>query len=295
MSANRNMFIKAIVVGAFVLSSAVVPSLSRANANALPPEAAWFTMSSLAVSPGSQVALHWNGVPGEFFVLTSVTPAALPDFSSSTTVKWPSGVTTSWNGNWGGWVSTASAASVAIPDSATAGTTYDLQLDTCSSTNQLCSSSPGGSGDAQVALTVVANWSTKPYGDAFSTTTVANGTGPRPLDVALSPDLSVWSTSEFSDGIGEVPSGSSEGLTFANPANLALQPFASCFSSMSRCAPTSGSALSERVVMANGEVWFTEGGWFLGAPTVPNHSEVVSSIRGRKRSARTSFQGITTR
>lgn len=95
-----------------------------------------------------------------------------------------------------------------------------------------------------------------------------------PLDVAFSGGGTVWNSSEFSDAIGESPKRSTL-TSIPDPADIANQPFASCFSSP--CGASSWSALGERVVYANGLVWFTQGGW-LGFPggTAANHSEIVA-------------------
>ena len=51
--------------------------------------------------------------------------------------------------------------------------------------------------------------------------------------------------------------------------------FAICF--WGWCGPSGSSALSERVVVANGLIWSTEGGWLFDTnETVPNHSEVIA-------------------
>jgi len=95
-----------------------------------------------------------------------------------------------------------------------------------------------------------------------------------PLDVAFSGAGTVWNSSEFSAAIGESPKGSTLN-SIPDPADIANNPFASCF--LSPCTASSWSALGERVVYADKLVWFTQGGW-LGFPggTVANHSEIVA-------------------
>jgi len=268
---------RTIVTGALAVTGVVVPVLSRAGATGVPPGAWAFYTSSMAVSPGSQVALHWRGSAGEdqFFILSSVTPTMLPNFDSSAGVTWPTGSRANWDGALSGWVSTAREVTVSIPAAAALGSIYKLQLNTCSLESKLCSNSPGGAGGALVALTVVANWSTIPYESDFASATgIAETTG-TPLDVALSPNDSIWNTSEFSAGIGGVPSASSGSVSFADPSNVIARPFAECFGR--GCASNATSALSEQLTVVNGMTWFTEGGWLFDSDgAVPNHSEVVA-------------------
>jgi len=233
-----------------------------------------FGMSSMAVTAGSQVSLHWGTAADRYFLLTSAAPNALPNFGSSTAVTWPAGSGASWNSTGQWWATVGGAVTVTVPPGVAAGSTFDLQLSTCDSTSGLCSNSPGGGGSADVSLTVAANWAVANYKQGFAKVdTMAQASG-APLDVAFSGAGTVWNSSEFSDAIGESPKGSAL-ISIPVPADIANQPFASCFSSP--CGASSWSALGERVVYANGLVWSTQGGW-LGFPggAVANHSEIVA-------------------
>ncbi len=241
---------------------------------ASPPPVETFAMSAMAVTAGSQVSLHWGTSAGLYFILTSTAPGALPNFGSSTAVTWPASPGGFWSGPGQWWATTGGAVTVAIPSGAAAGSTYRLQLYTCDSVSGLCSNSPGGGGSAQVSLTVAANWTVASYEQGFSKIGTMAQTSGSPLDVAFSGASTIWNSSEFSDAIGE--SGKKSALTsIPDPADVANQPFALCF--LSPCTASGWSALGERVVYANGLVWFTQGGW-LGFPggTVANHSEIVA-------------------
>lgn len=239
-----------------------------------PPPAETFSQSALAVTSGSRVSLHWSTAADQYFLLTSASPRALPNFGSPTAVTWPTSPGAVWISTWQWWATTAAAVTVAIPANAAAGSIFTFQLYTCSSASGLCSNSPGGSGDAQVSLTVAAHWTTVSYKQdlpKFASMTQTDGS---PLDVTFSGASTIWNSSEFSDALGESLKKST--LTpIADPADIANQPFASCFASP--CSASSSSALSERVVYADKLVWFTQGGWegFPGG-TVANHSEIVA-------------------
>jgi hypothetical protein len=219
------------------------------------------------------VSLHWGTATHQYFLFTSPSPNALPNFGSSGAVTWPAGSGAIWSGSNQLWATTAGAVTVTIPATVAVGTTFAFQLDTCDSVSGLCSSSPGGSGDARVSLTVAANWTTVSYKQGFhKVATMAQSSG-TPLDVAFSGGT-VWDSSEFSDAIGETPKNSAL-TSIADPADVANQPFASCFSNP--CQASSWSELGERVVYADKLVWFTQGGWqgFPGG-SAANHSEIVA-------------------
>ena len=158
-----------------------------------------FGQSALSVTSGSQVSLHWATTTDEYFVLRSASPDSLPDFGSPTVVTWPSGSNAAWSSTWQWWSTTSGAVTVAIPASAAPGTTYMLQLYTCSSASGLCSDSSGGAGYAQVALTVAAQWTAINYKQDFRRVETMPQTGGNPLDVAFSGADTIWNTSEFSD------------------------------------------------------------------------------------------------
>jgi hypothetical protein len=238
-----------------------------------PPAPQTFTQSTMAVTPGSQVSLHWGTASGQYFLLTSAAPSALPDFDSSSTVIWPSSPGASWSASSQSWTSTGDEVSVTIPSNAPAGDAFALQLVTCIS-GGLCSDSLGGGGDAQVSLAVVTNWTVESYKASLPKVSVMMQSAGAPLDVTFGAASTIWNSSEFSDALGGSPKKSSL-TSFADPADLATTPFASCFTIP--CAASGFSALGERVIYADKLVWFTQGGW-LGFPggSVANHSEVVA-------------------
>ena len=228
----------------------------------------------MAVLKGSEVSLHWATAAGDYFILTSTAPDALPNFSLSSTVTWPSGSGASWNSGRQWWATTAGAVTVAIPSDAGPAATFAFQLYTCSAASGLCSNSPGGSGYSQVVLTVAANWNAVSYKQDFHKLATLGQTGGSPLDVTFSASNTIWNSSEFSDAIGQSVRNSTL-RSIPDPADVATSPFASCFSTP--CGATGLSELGERVVYAGKLVWFTQGGWlgFPGGP-VANHSEVVA-------------------
>ena len=127
--------------------------------------------------------------------------------------------------------------------------------------------------DGTTSLTVAAGWSTANYSRDFRTVKAFPESGGDPLDVTFSSDATLWNTSEFSNSLNKVTSAAKG---FVDPSNVALRPFAWCFFV---CSLSSASALSERVIVANGRIWYTFGGWggYSSAVAVPNnHSEVVS-------------------
>lgn len=242
-----------------------------AGAVTSPPPADMFYMSSLTVTPGSQVALHWSPEPGAIFILTSAAPNDLPDFGTGATT-WPPNSWAAWRDPWHWWVTTADEVTVSIPGAASNGTEYDLQLYTCNTAFTSCSNASGSPGDSTVALTVSTAWSTRRYSTAFSSKSqIREGSG-APLDVAIAGGT-LWNSSEFSNGISDVPFGSLQAEHLRNPAN-GLFPFAACFGS---CQASEASALSERIVAANGTIWSTFGGWLFDTnQSVENHSEIAA-------------------
>jgi hypothetical protein len=227
----------------------------------------------MAVTPGTQVSLHWGSAAGQYFTLASAPPSALPDFDSASTVIWPANPGGSWSATSQSWTTTGDAVTVTIPSDAAAGDTFGLQLVTCT-TGGLCSDSLGGGGAAQVSLVVVTNWTVESYRQDYPKVTVMPQTSGAPLDVAFGAAQTIWNSSEFSDALGQSPKKSTS-TQFVDPADPADAPFAACFSTP--CVASGSSALGERVIYADNLVWFTQGGW-LGFPggAVANHSEVVA-------------------
>lgn len=261
-----------MIAGLLLMTSAIVLAPHDASAEPAPPIAEMFYMSSLSATPGSQVALHWHAQPGDSFLLTSITPGALPGFGSWA-VSWPANTSETWSRSSRMWSTTSNAVAVSIPPDATNGTAYRFQLYTCNAALSSCSSAPGVVGRSEVTVTVTSNWQTIPYSeDFFSKQKIQESIGD-PLDVTFSPGGAIWNSSEFSSGLSEAKGEALIGTYFPDPAN-ADSPFAACFGS---CESTDWSALAERVVSANGLIWSTFGGWLFDSNnTVPNHSEIVA-------------------
>ncbi len=99
-----------------------------------------------------------------------------------------------------------------------------------------------------------------------------------PLDLAFSPDGDLWSVGEFGGAlIGWTDSGLE---TYEVPlrtkldSNLHLIPV-NPFGAQGRPSAWRYSSLVERVITADGKVWFTQGGQLFGSAT-GNHSRVLS-------------------
>ncbi len=250
-----------------------------------PPYADQFVTSAVSAIPGTSLNLHWSTpaaatdpAPGAYFHLSSVGTSALPNFDSI--VTWPGDTTDTWSSTDGWWSTNATAMTLAVPSGAVPGATYQIQIYTCSSVSQLCSNSPGatGPGDEQVSLTISTGWTTTPYTQDFSVSKKFAESVGNPLDVAFSPDGTLWNTSEFSNHLSKISVSASTARSFSDPSNSRSEPFASCFPD---CQESAASALSERVIDADGRIWFTEGGWYAlnpspSQPISKNHSEVVS-------------------
>ena len=225
-----------------------------------PPSAQAFAQSAMAVLRGSEVSLHWATAAGDYFILTSTAPDALPNFSLSSTVTWPSGSGASWNSGRQWWATTAGAVTVAIPSDAGPGATFAFQLYTCSAASGLCSNSPGGSGYSQVVLTVAANWNAVSYKQDFHKLATLGQTGGSPLDVTFSASNTIWNSSEFSDAIGQSVRNSTL-RSIPDPADVATSPFASCFSNP--CGAT-GLEGSRRTGRLRRQTRLVHPGWMAG-------------------------------
>lgn len=268
----------------------------RAEAGATPPVPEQFNQSAMAVLPGTSVSLFWSAPDppdaSEYYIITSASPHALPGFGSSSVVSFPTGWSASWNSTWKWWVDsvsnprlppTAYAITVAIPSGATAGTEYAFELYTCNSQTNLCSNSPGGSGDSEVTLTVAgSSWSSVPYSADYTTVVNAEQSGGDPLDVAFDPAGDILDSSEFSDSIDELPAGGGQ-LTapYVDPYDASASPFAYDFGTWTA---SEDSALGERIVDDGKFTWSTQGGWEFYdcassnslSPCPANHSEIVA-------------------
>ncbi len=266
------------IVGVALAGLTLVAPPTRAATKPSAPAAEQLPFSQMAVFPGSEVSLHWQTSSNLFFIFRTVAQHALPNIGSPAVTTWPDPPGGTWNTKHQFWRSTATAVTVAIPSDANAGTVYVLQLYTCNSTIHLCSNSRKRQPYSQVALRVVgSNWSSVPYTADFSQTTVANGTEGPPTDVAMTQDGTIWAESEFSDAIGELPAGGSTLSNYVDPTDITTDPFAACFST---CVASANSELGERVISADGRIWFTEGGWQFydctGLTCPANQSEIVS-------------------
>lgn len=281
-----------VVLPAAAALGAVTPPLNARMAYAGNPT---FYDSSFAVVPGSRVSLHWSGGSaqlsggGVHFVLTS----NLPGFSSDSVVKWPSSTspTPTWNGT--GWVSTAKGMSVKIQSGAAPGTRYIVAIEACSSTTCIA---PAKTTTLTVSPT---KWAMQSYRTNFSKVATFPTSGSPFATTFLTSSNSIWTASEYSHQIVEIPSSAkSKATVLVIPTTGAPKgfgkPFAWCNST--NCAPTSKSALSEAVTTTNGWIWTTFGGWRVysngqrdaggdagGQPSavqrqtnVPNDSEVVA-------------------
>jgi hypothetical protein len=241
-----------------------------------------FSDSSFQVVPGSTVSLHWTGgIPkagtsGVHYVVTS----SVPNFSSTSVVKWPPKTSPppKWGGN--GWSTTATALTLAVPVKAEPGAQYDVSLTTCDP--QACVHT------ARIAqLTVTPSptrWSIKSYRSAFHTVSTFATPGQPFATTFLRSNGSIWNASEFSHDAIEIKQDAQAARTLpvASPASapeVFKKPFAYC--SSKGCRKSSDSALSEQVITSDGWIWLTFGGWrewageSLGS-FPPNHSEVVA-------------------
>ena len=273
-------------VGALTTISAVMATPGTSAAAPLPPVALQFTNSATAVTAGSKVSLHWpepRGVtapPGQYFVVTSVAPTALPDFGSRSEVTWPSKTRVSWQRTTGSWTTTADAMTVAIPSGSRAGSAYAVQVVTCSTATHECSDAPGASApiDGQETLTVITGWTSRPYTKDFAVAARFPEHSGQPVAVTFSSNDTIWNTSEFSNTLTRIEASSASAQPFVDTANNATEPFAYCFTAV--CSSSADSALSERVISADGRIWFTQGGWFNNDvspdPIPDNHSNIVS-------------------
>jgi len=273
-------------VGLLATTSALLAPPVASAAGTPPPAALAFVNSTTAVSRGSTVGLHWpNPVrvappPGQYFLVTSVAPDALPNFGSRSEVAWPPSARASWQSAKRRWTTTADAMTVAIPPGSKPGTTYRVQVYTCTTVTDECSNSPGATGpiDAQESLTVTTGWTMRPYTRDFAATARFPEHSGQPVAVTFSSPDTIWNTSEFSNTVTRIEASSPSAKAFGDPANVERRPFAYCFTAT--CTSSVDSALSERVVSADGRIWFTQGGWFNNNvspyPVPNNHSEIVA-------------------
>jgi hypothetical protein len=249
-----------------------------------------FVAPWVTVLPGTSVGLHWAvAQPDEFFRLGSTAPDALPDFSSA--ISWPSQSDATYSSTDRLWSTTSNAAQISLP--ANAAGTYALQLYTCSRKTTLCSNSKGaasGPTHSEVTLSVPKNWrgtnlSKTTLSDLslqqYAVTVPGSGSNPGdstdPLDVTFDSAGNIWSVGEFSNELVEAASGS-DIVTKFSLTQTSHGPFTHClYYFTSGCGSTGISALVERIILANGMIWFTEGGW--GFPSVvPNGVTNLSQV-----------------
>jgi|GEM_PF-3108695 streptogramin lyase len=262
--------------------------------------------SNVYVQPGTNVGLHWAtpqpAVSGEFYLLSntsSSTSSPLPNFSSSSGIVFPCEPDTSpcqengsYNSTYQLWGTTANSVEVVIPSNASAETTYQFQLYTCNSTTNVCSNTSGattGPPDSVVTLTVAGNWSSVLYSQNYMTphriaAPACSSSCPQfghPLDAAIDGSDNIWSSAEFSQYVLEATSSNSFSDVAVVDSAASGTPFTQClfYTSNGGCAATGVSEAGERVIFANGLIWFTQGGWSFpsaAASGVTNLSRVVA-------------------
>lgn len=225
-----------------VMAVAVAPA--DAGAAGTPPSPQQYNKTAIAVIPGTKVAVHWRTATGETFLLTSPPPTALPHFGAKTGTTWPTGSNAVFNAKYQWWATTSGAATFTIPTTARAGTEYAFQLITCDSSTHLCSNAAGGAGHASITMTVEKGWTTSPVTAAFPKVQAISQTGGAPLDVTITPDGTIWNSSEFSSSLGEIPVSKLKQTLVADPTDLSSKPFARCSTTLSpRCQASATSAL----------------------------------------------------
>jgi hypothetical protein len=245
--------------------------------------------SSFQVTPGSLVSLHWSGQPapslpsGAHYVVES----SLPDFASTSVVRWPpkSSPPPTWDGT--GWSTTARAMTVTIPANAAPGIHYVVAVLTCNS--KTC---------AARATSAVLNvppspidWGLRSFRSDFSHVATFASPGNPFATVFLTSGTSIWSASEFSHDITEIPTSAKVARLWkvtppTGAAPVFKEPFTLCL--YSSCQPSATSALGESITTSNGWIWLTFGGDRtlpgFPSPLLPsNHSEVVAFDPGTHR------------
>jgi hypothetical protein len=257
-----------------------------------------FDDSSFGVVPGTTVTLDWSG--GATSLLDSgvhlVVTSSLPGFSLTSVVKWPSHTPSAprWDGT--GWVTRTTGMSVAIPSDATPGTQYQFGIQACTSTDCI---NPAKTVSLSVPPSPT-DWVMTPYRTDFSKVATFPAPGSPFATAFLASNDSIWSASEDSHDVTEVPStatNKAKVLAVPDPSGTPStfrHPFAWC--DATKCEPSSKSALSEQVTTSNGWIWTTFGGWRVyangerdsgsdaaGQPSAvrrqsmpPNRSEVVA-------------------
>src|ERR1700677_4014677 len=130
---RRGALAASLILG---LLGAVLPSQF---ASASPPSPVSFLVTNVDVTSGSPISLHWGSVPpGDYFLLAS----NFPNFGNTTSpasVSWPTGSDATWNSAWSWWKTTSSAAVLSVPSSATAGSSWYVDLYTCVISTGECS------------------------------------------------------------------------------------------------------------------------------------------------------------
>src|SRR5690349_14203641 len=98
----------ALLVG---VTLALVP-VGSAQAGGSPPAALQFTDPYLTINPGSSATLNWPAPgAGEFFILASASPNALPNFGGSG-LTWPPGSNASYSSTYQWWTTTSNSVTV---------------------------------------------------------------------------------------------------------------------------------------------------------------------------------------
>jgi len=105
-----------------------------------------------------------------------------------------------------------------------------------------------------------------------------------PLDVAFggsntNDTATIYDDSEFANGIGLTGSGATSVTSITDPTDFNNQPFTTCLFGCPPKGPGLRSDVSdggERVISADGLVWFTQAGGSYEASGAPNYSEIVA-------------------
>ena len=220
-----------LVIGIMLLGLAVFPASAGAST---PPSALNFSLGlnlgteSIQATPGTTTYLHWAAPgPNQYFLISS----NFSNFGNQTSpaaVIWPAGTTESWNGGASWWNTTTTSLGLVIPSTATAGTSWSINLYTCDNSIGECSNynDPGGACGVSLptygevcslaTVTVESGWSSTSYSSAYTATPQSHDLG-GDLDSSVDSSGNSWSSSEFSNALGEVPAGSSRSNQYQDP------------------------------------------------------------------------------
>jgi hypothetical protein len=272
-AASQVMTSLMLALGAALLPTATASPASPTNTNSVPTRVAFFD-SAFDVLPGSGLGLQWRlrtlsgSLPAaDFFAVSS----SIPRFSVTSAVKWPPDTSPlpRWTGS--NWRTTAEALEVSIPADAAPGTRYKFSVASC---NAIGCSEPE---QALITVSSHADWTTRTFRSDFPHVSTFHARGQPFATTFMHSDDSIWAASEFSYNLTEIKHGAND----ASNIKVTLPtPSPAPFRSFTDCHRGSVSAMSEKVVTANGWVWLTFGGWrwlsrAVGTTASVNRSEVV--------------------